>query len=199
VTALPRDLAQLERRLVAHRPDEVEGDPPPRRAAVAIVLRGLTVEPQLLLMRRAEHPEDPWSGQISFPGGGHDVGDTDLLATAVRETHEEVGIDLTTSARLLCRLNTVQAMARGRRLDMDITPFVFGLQGEPSLVPNEETAEAFWIPLAPLATGELQIEYDYEHAGVVMKLPAWRYEGHVIWGLTHRMIAQLLDVATSRS
>src|SRR2546421_732987 len=71
-----------------------------RPAAVSLVLvegpRGV----DLLLIRRAERPDDPWSGQIALPGGRQDPDDVDLLATAARETREETGVELASAERL---------------------------------------------------------------------------------------------------
>ena len=171
-----------------------EPDPPPeRRAAVAIVLR-LGDAPEVLLMRRVEHDGDPWSGQISLPGGGREAEDTDLLATAVRETHEEVGIDLVRHASALGRLTPIQARARGRILAMDVSPFVFELTAEVEPVAGEEAREAFWFPLDVALRGELDHAYPYDKDGVIHELPSWRFEGRVVWGMTHRIVSTLLAV-----
>jgi len=72
---------------------ELVDDPAQGRAAVAIVVREGTDGPQVLLIRRADHPGDAWSGHMAFPGGREDPQDENLLATAIRETLEEVGLD----------------------------------------------------------------------------------------------------------
>ena len=183
---------ELAARLRAHRAPEIP-EPPTRRSAVAAVLRTVESAPEVLLMTRAEHEADPWSGQVSLPGGRHDPGDPDLLATAIRETREEAGLDLSLEAELLCRLASVGARARGRVIDMDVTPFVFRV-GDVSLAPGPEASELFWLPLARTVTGELDSEYRYERGGLVHRMPCWRFEGRVIWGLTYGMLSGMLEV-----
>ncbi|MGB5283894.1 MAG: NUDIX domain-containing protein, partial [Polyangiales bacterium] len=67
-------------------------------AAVAMLLREGASGPEVFFIRRAEHPRDPWSGHMAFPGGRRDAGDATLLDTAMRETREEVGVDLSREA-----------------------------------------------------------------------------------------------------
>ncbi len=167
-----------------------EGEPPPRRAAVAIVLRH-DAAARVLLMTRATVAGDPWSGQIALPGGHREPQDADLRATAVRETREELGVDLTAHARYLGPLPPMQARARGRKLDMDVSPFVFAATAafEPTL--NDEAEDAFWFPLAAAARGELDAQYRYEHDGRTLLLPSWRFEQRVVWGMTHRILSDL--------
>ncbi len=185
-------LERFVERLAALRLDQEPEAPEERRAAVAVILRFAGLEPEVLLIRRVEHPEDPWSGQISLPGGHVDEGDVDLIATAMREAHEEVGIDLERSGRLLGRLGRVQARARGRIVPMGITPFVFACPDDVEPVAGHEAEEVFWFPLRRAASGELSGVHAYDEKGRVFELPCWRFEGRVIWGLTHQMLSALL-------
>jgi 8-oxo-dGTP pyrophosphatase MutT (NUDIX family) len=164
-----------------------------KRAAVAAILRFDRGRPEVLLIERAEHAEDRWSGHVSMPGGREDDGDADLLATAMRETREEVGVDLA-SAHLLGRLDPVHAIARGRILPMTITPFVFEPLEEPQVRLGPEAAACFWLPLDAARAGALDGAYEYHLGPVPLRLPCWRWEGHTVWGLTHRMLARLLEV-----
>lgn len=180
-----------------------------RQAAVAAILRapagllGTALDPavsrepgeaELLLIRRAEHPADPWSGHMALPGGRREPWDESLLATAIRETREEVGIDLEAHGTLLARLPDVPAVARGRRVGMIIAPFVFALRSTPALTLSNEVAEALWTPLGPLARGERASIYAYTHEGSVLQLPCLRVDERVVWGLTYLMLAQLFEV-----
>src|SRR5215213_2159058 len=65
-----------------------------RQAAVALVLRGGVEGAEMLVIKRSEAERDHWSGHLALPGGRAEPSDENLLATAVRETFEEVGLDL---------------------------------------------------------------------------------------------------------
>ena len=164
-------------------------------AAVALVLRAHSGEPEVLLMRRAVRAGDRWSGQIGLPGGHADPGDPDLLATALREAHEEVGLDLGQDARLLGHLPPIQARARGQLLQMWITPYVFALETSVEPVLGSEATEVFWFPLARASAGELRWTYHYQGAEEERVLPAWRFEERVVWGLTYDILSGFLRMA----
>jgi 8-oxo-dGTP pyrophosphatase MutT (NUDIX family) len=164
-----------------------------RRAAVAVVLRAGEAGPDVLLMERAVREGDRWSGQISFPGGREEEHDESLVATAMRETREEVGLDLARGARPIGVLEPMRAIARGKILPMTITPFVFHLAEPPGeLVLNHEAVATFWLPLADAARGAFDGEYEYKLGPVKMRFPCWIYEGRSVWGLTYQMLRQLL-------
>lgn len=162
-----------------------------KRAAVATVLREREQGPEVLFIRRAENPRDPWSGHMAFPGGREEPTDADLLETAVRETREEVALDLGQSAQLIGRLDELPAVARGRRTGLTIAPFVFELTRDQELTPNYEVAELVWTPLEPLFRGVLLTTFPYEIGGQRLELPAHDVGGRMVWGLTHRMLDSL--------
>jgi 8-oxo-dGTP pyrophosphatase MutT (NUDIX family) len=157
------------------------------RAAVALILRDSLEGIELLFIRRAEHPQDPWSGQMAFPGGRAEPGESDLVATAMRETLEEVGIDLVREGVLLGALDEVRAMARLRPVDLAISPFVFRLRGDPTPEPGPEVTSVHWIPLASLLAAGARSTFDYAHEGSTLQFPCLRLDELVIWGLTYRM------------
>jgi 8-oxo-dGTP pyrophosphatase MutT (NUDIX family) len=171
--------------LAAREPEHV-ADPSSSRAAVAVVLRDGPRGIEVLFIRRAEHPLDPWSGQMAFPGGRAEPGDADLHATAVRETREEIGIDLA-AADTLGRLDEVRAMARMRPMNLTITPFVFRLRHRALPVLSEEVTSLHWLPLGELLGTARLSTMDYAHQGVAMQFPCFRIDDLVIWGLTYRM------------
>jgi 8-oxo-dGTP pyrophosphatase MutT (NUDIX family) len=187
-------IAGIASALDASSPRLLEGRRPAREAAVAVVLRQNVTETELLLIHRAEDPNDPWSGHMAFPGGRVEDDDCDPFAAAVRETREEVAIDLERHGRLIGRLSDVVAMARGKRLDMVIVPFVFELRGAQCVRPNSEVQEAVWVPLAYLANPANRSTVDWNRHGTTVTLPCCRYAEHLIWGLTYGMVTELLTV-----
>jgi len=163
-------------------------------AAVAAVLRDSAEGVQVLLIRRSDREGDPWSGHMALPGGRHDPEDRDLLHTAVRETSEELGLTLA-DHHLIGPLDDLEAVARGRRVGMVIRPYVFHWSSPdlPALQPNHEVAEALWAPLLPIHRGERDTHRSYEMGGQTYKLPAWDVQGRIVWGLTHRILSDLLE------
>jgi 8-oxo-dGTP pyrophosphatase MutT (NUDIX family) len=168
-----------------------------RRAAVALVLRdGASGGPELLFIRRAEHERDPWSGHMGFPGGRAEPADPDLEATAVRETLEETGLDLSGDGELLGALDDVRALARGRPVDLVIAPFAFRLRSRLDGAPSHEVASLHWLPLERLLAPETRSTLQYLYEDTVHELPCLRIEGLVIWGLTYRMFENLGSVVS---
>jgi 8-oxo-dGTP pyrophosphatase MutT (NUDIX family) len=162
-----------------------------RCAAVACVLDDDPNGPRVLLMKRVERVGDPWSGHISLPGGGYQADDgEDLLATAIRETREELGIELE-GARMLGNLPPLHPLTSGPK-GIEVTPFVFHTTHALEPVCGPEALAAFWLPLDLAASGALDSQFEY--APTSMKFPAWTYEGHVIWGLTWRILGDLIAV-----
>ena len=186
----------IEARLRAHAPSTISRTMAPKRAAVAALLRFDGASPELLLMRRATREGDRWSGHVSFPGGGEQASDGDLLATAIREAREEVGVDLVRSARAIGRLDDLMAVAKGKVLPMAITPYVFFQTGPVELVLGDEAEATLWLPLGEVLSGALSGTFQYRLGPIPFDLPCWRHAGHVIWGLTHKMIGQLVEIVS---
>jgi len=159
-----------------------------KRAAVAALLHDEPAGPRVLMMRRVVRDGDPWSGHVSLPGGRYQLDDKDLLTTAIRETHEELGIELA-QARLLGNLQPLHPRTAGPA-GIEVTPFVFATSAAVEPVCGPEAESAFWLPLALAASGEIDGMYTYP--GSAMSFPSWEYEGHTIWGLTMRILGELL-------
>jgi 8-oxo-dGTP pyrophosphatase MutT (NUDIX family) len=189
---LPVGIPDIRKKLAGREPRKYLGEAG-RRAAVAAILRPGPHDTEVLLIRRAEREDDPWSGHIAFPGGHQDRGDLDLLATARRETLEEAGLELPDSA-LIAALDDHPATARGRFTGMVIAPYLFAIEGDPPLRPNHEVAELIWAPLGAMARGELDAVHELSREGHRMRFPGFAVGDHVVWGLTHRMLQSLFDV-----
>ena len=187
-------LATVRRALRDHRP-QVADAPDARPAAVALVLLEGPQGLEILLIRRAERADDPWSGQIALPGGRYDVGDGDLFATAVRETHEETGVDLSGAERLgvlddlYPRTSTLPPVV--------VRPFVFGLAQRSALVPSDEVQRAFWLPLRRLSEPGVRREVTLTLRGAVRTFPAYLVDDDLIWGMTERILTPFVDLMSN--
>lgn len=175
----------------------IEGPQVVSRAAVSAVLRPGQSGLEVLLIRRAKRDGDPWSGHMAFPGGRSEDHDRDLLETAVRETREEIGLDLRERAQVLGRLDDiVPGSAQGLLPTFVVTPFVWGIREVPRLVPNGiEVDEIHWAPLAPLMAGQRQAMHPYTWRGQPMQFPGYEVgdaeRSRVVWGMTHRLLETL--------
>jgi 8-oxo-dGTP pyrophosphatase MutT (NUDIX family) len=184
----------IRERLRAYRP-AAGGSEQDARAAVALVLRDTASGAEFIVIHRAHRHGDPWSGHMALPGGRQDPTDQDLRTTVVRETREEVGVELAQRGELLGHLDDLCAVGRGRPLDLIITPFVYAVTAPVTLVPNHrEVQSAFWVPLASLHRHEVRGTYRHSIGDQQLEHPAFVYQGHTIWGLTHRILTGFLDV-----
>lgn len=184
---------------LASRPAARPSEPVKHHAAVAMILREGERGLELLFIRRAEHPEDPWSGQIAFPGGRSEPGDGDLRATAIRETAEEIGLDLARDGEYLGALDEMRAMARMRPVNLAITPFIFRLGRTPSeLRLGSEVRSVHWLGLDELLGPARRSTLEYLHDDIAFEFPCLRIDGLVIWGLTYRMFTSF-ETALARA
>lgn len=196
--ALPRRLDELERLLSVRPPRRTVTGDEWKRAAVAVILRdaaeiGEGEDLEVLLIRRADDPRDAWSGHIAFPGGRQEPADPDLESTAIRETLEEVGLDLR-GARRLGRLDELAARA-SVPMRLAITPWAFGWTGpSPDLVLSGEVASAMWVPVSHLGDPGRRVDHPVEHGGQGYTFPGISLGPHVLWGLTLRMVEDLFDL-----
>jgi 8-oxo-dGTP pyrophosphatase MutT (NUDIX family) len=195
-TASPSPSAHLIAALrlaLGHAPHDV-GTGPERghpRAAVALVLRPAGDDLEILLIRRAEREGDPWSGHMAFPGGRADPRDADTIATAARETMEEVGIDVAGGGEWLGALEALHP--RSGAPAISVFPHVFAVAGDPTVRPNHEVGQAYWVPLAEIARPTAAAEHVHVGPnGSRMRFPAYDVCGNVVWGLTYRMLSEFL-------
>ena len=183
------DYSELKKRLAARAPRRVE-EAGIAESAVALILAPGKLGLEALLIRRAERAGDPWSGHIALPGGRREPGDEDRLATARRETKEEVGLALPPSA-LLGALDDETPGAP--RPPLVIRPYAFGLETRPATSLSDEVADVIWLPLAELPGREGKASVPIR--GVPVEVPCFNRGGAVIWGLTYRILNGFLKLA----
>ncbi len=194
--SLPREpwFHELEEALAAHPLASRVDDPREiKEAAVALILRaGAPVD--LLLIRRAEMEGDPWSGHMALPGGRRDPEDPDSIGTAVRETVEEIGLDLNSRGRYLGKLSDL-VPGNPRLPPLRIIPHVFAIRDAGSLqLSTREVEEVVWAPLESLTDPETNRTVPIDLGYIQKEFPAFVLNDRVVWGLTHRILSEFLHI-----
>ncbi len=161
------------------------------QAAVTLILRPHQDGAEGFIIKRAEHPRDPWSGHLALPGGRADLTDEDLRATALRETWEEIGVQLGESA-LLGRLPKL--VPNNPRLPrIEITPFVAVAPAAFDVtLASAEVAASFWVSVAVLKAEGMSDQFTLTMEGVPRAWPAYPSTGGPIWGITGRILSDFL-------
>lgn len=163
--------------------------PEARPAAVLVLLfPGEGGEARLVLTERVDRGGHH-SGEVSFPGGRAEPGDRDLVATALREAAEEVGLDPAASGvRVLGTLPGLWIPVSNYR----VTPVVAVAARRPALVPQpSEVASILEVPLAAFLPQAGLLHVEREIRGVAIRYAAYPVEGLVVWGMTARVLGGL--------
>ena len=151
------------------------------QAAVAIIECAGAV----LLIRRAHRSGDPWSGQWALPGGRREATDADLLETARRELHEEVGLPLDAAA---WSAEAVQLAGLHRGPGVPVAPFHRQLHERPALSPAlSEVAACHWLPLADFRDPRQHREGPVPGGGSLF-WPHFPLLNQPLWGFTYRVL-----------
>ncbi|MCL2760527.1 MAG: CoA pyrophosphatase [Desulfuromonadales bacterium] len=163
-------------------------------AAVAMIIhiKEDEKEPSILFIERALHPKDPWSGNIGFPGGRVEQGDTDYNQTAIRETEEELGFNLN-SAKYLGRLSDVG----GSHLAIAVSCFVYGIEGKiPEFKINKrEVQDIFWLPVNYILNPKHCSTHKFHFADENLESPCIKLpmsDKPVLWGLTYKLVMDFI-------
>ena len=125
---------------------------------------------------------------MSFPGGKWEDGDESLYQTALRESFEEISLDQS-NVKKLGELDYLIS-----RHKIEVHPYIGLIESKQNLVPNEEIAEIFSVPLSFLLNTDNIIENELDRDGMKVIIPSWVYNGHRIWGLTAMLTADFLNI-----
>ena len=129
---------------------------------------------------------------MAFPGGRQDPEDVSSLSTAIRETREEIGVVLT-EADTLGPLSPLRVPYRVSNAPLVIEPHVFCTEQELHVVPNEEVAGVYFFALESLLRGDGRGVFTLPHRGEDYKLDCIDQQGVRIWGLSLRILDELLQ------
>lgn len=180
----------------AHRVEELQRRlNPPENAKIGCVLLSLWEADGIwhtALIRRTENPRDRHSGQISFPGGRHDISDASFANTALREAQEEIGI-APEQVRLLGRLTDLYIPVS----NFSVYSFVGLLHAPPNfqLQPGE-VEQVFSVPLAHLQDHAFRSTADVMVGGqlLVREVPCFMIEDRPVWGATAMILSEFLEM-----
>ncbi|MDM3872162.1 CoA pyrophosphatase [Porticoccus sp. W117] len=155
----------------------------------AAVLLALTMEPRphLVLTRRAGHLNDH-AGEVALPGGMWEPQDSSLLHTALRESHEEIGLP-PGEVELFATLPP-----RDTRLGVRVTPFVGRIAADAELTPELAELDAiFRVPLEYLLDTNNLTRANFDINGKDYSLPCYQYQEYTIWGFTLALLVEFLN------
>ena len=162
------------------------------RASVAVILRKSQAHGfDILLIKRAERSDDPWSGDMAFPGGKMASTDQSIYHTALRELQEEIGLDAE-NLKQLGRLSDQLTKTHSGFRPMIISPFIFELKEHADFVLNHEVAEIVWVPLTHFSNLVNRKQMIWKLKGLKVNLPCYWFNNKRVWGLTLRMLDELI-------
>ena len=179
----------LKQALAAYSPQGIGADPGVAGAGVLVLIHAHPDGPNIVFQKRTESVRDH-KGQISFPGGGTDPEDVDALATALRETHEEIGV-LPADIEVLGQLDDMVTVSNFR-----VTPFVGWLGRYPYewRFSEAEVAYLLEVPLAHLLEPSTLVPDRRLVNGREYVFSSYQWRDDLIWGATARMLTNFLDI-----
>jgi len=169
------------------RPPEMQGEP--RVGGVLLLLYCYQQQMHVVLTRRRDDL-NAHAGQISFPGGRREAGET-AVQTALRETYEEIGVP-PADISILGELTSIYIPPS----DFEVHPYVGWVHnGErPSFTPQiSEVAEIIETPLSHLMQPESRRSEPWEFRGSQVTVPFFDVDGHKVWGATAIMLSEFLE------
>ena len=180
---------RLRAALAAYTPQPVEPDESLWPAAVLVLIYEHDGRPHVVFQKRTDRV-DAHKGQVSLPGGGADPGDADLCYTALRETHEEIGVE-PEDVEVLGQIDQIRTIS-----NFIVTPYVGWLSRYPYewRFSEHEVAYLLEVPIEHLRDPLNFVPDRRMVNGREMVLPSYRFEEDLIWGATGRMMANFLDI-----
>ncbi|TDW52423.1 8-oxo-dGTP pyrophosphatase MutT (NUDIX family) [Flavobacterium sp. 270] len=194
--ALPGELAHVKmaplERLEALKNINLE-EKKPRIAAVMMLLYPKNGKTHLVLIVRNAY-NGVHSSQIAFPGGKYETADLDFAATALRETHEEVGV-LPEKIKIIKEFTPVYIPPS----NFLVHPFLGVSSEELSFYPDvREVADVIELPLSVFLNDEIIIEATLSTSyGSNVLVPAFNIQNHIVWGATAMILSELREVIKS--
>ena len=152
-------------------------------ASVLVVIYGQT--PSVIMTEKPKHMKFH-AGEISFPGGKLELMDSNLLDTALRETQEEIGLNLKKD-QIIGQLNPVITL----NSRFTILPFVSIVDEIPALSANAEVEKIFHIPLEPFLE-TMERDPDPSH-NLIQEMYTFEFQGKIVWGASARVLKQIVD------
>lgn len=166
------------------------------RAAVAMIVRELPGDLEILFIERATDVQDPWSGHLAFPGGKVEPGERARQA-AERETREEIGLVLE-SERYLGRMSDIV----GANLPVRVSCFAYAaISSAINPVINREVRDVFWARLSDIRDPQRHQMAMVGFSGRSLEVPAIilpQPDKPVLWGITYRLVMQFLEIIHTR-
>ena len=184
---------------VAGRPNPARHDPEtssPARAAATLLLLYPDPDGELTVPLTVRHAElRSHAGEVSLPGGAVEADDRDRAAAAVRETHEEIGVE-PAQVRVIGNLDDVWIPVSNYR----VRPYVAAMAARPRLIPQlEEVAAVLEVPVRRLLAPDAVTEEEIDVSGFRLRAAVYRYAGERIWGATARTLAMFASVVRQAS
>jgi len=168
----------------------LESDSPTEDLPQASVLLALTEskEPELIFTLRSKKVSSH-GGEVSFPGGMKEDKDRSLEETALRESHEEIGLD-PTKVTIYGKINTLVS-----RFNVSVTPYVGSIpEGTILNEDSEEIDSIFKVPVSFFLEDKRLRNDPVKKDGEVFYVPAYKYDSYIIWGLTAMIIVNFLNL-----
>ncbi|MBI2005976.1 MAG: CoA pyrophosphatase [Nitrosopumilales archaeon] len=183
------EFGKLKTALSSKISTEIFDDGKNKLASVMIVMYG--TEP-IIIMTEKPNTMNFHAGEISFPGGKFDQGDNDLLDTAIRETKEEIGLEILRN-KVIGQLKPVTTL----NSRFKIIPFISILDNVPKLRANHEVKTILHIPLIPFLK-TLADDPDPKHKSI-QEMYTFTFENKIVWGASARMLKQIVDLMSNQN